>query len=387
MIGTASLSHFAFYRIILAHLREQIDKFGMQLFGNVTVWVASVALVLVTLWILIHGYRIATGTSRESMAAFVVSAAKMAFICSLATTMSFMGTSIHELVAVSLPNEISLLVTSDDKTAEEQIDENMAWMSVALTAIDSVNTGGDPALDSRKTQAMLLAGAGTGGPAIVAGSMLLLYQIALVLFVGLGPLFILSLMFEQTKSFFSKWLFYGIGTMFSMAVLAVMTGIAMKMIAKVAAAMWTTSIIGAIGGQDFTQGINAMAMQQGGMGIILTTLIMTAPPMAAYFFQGTLAGFVPFAQIGAGSTTTQQAPGPHGQPAGSHGTERGYNPSPTYSDGSSRDRGAARTHSDSAISQSINDLLSSNRGAAGYSGKPVNSDGRRGKASPGSDNF
>uniref|UniRef100_UPI003D3036BD type IV secretion system protein n=1 Tax=Klebsiella pneumoniae TaxID=573 RepID=UPI003D3036BD len=35
--------------------------------------------------------------------------------------------------------------------------------------------------------------------------------------VGLGPLFILCLLFDQTKQLFQRWLFYGIGTMFSMA--------------------------------------------------------------------------------------------------------------------------------------------------------------------------
>ncbi len=63
--------------------------------------------------------------------------------------------------------------------------------------------------------------------------MLLLYQIAMSLLVGLGPLFILCLLFEQTTSIFQRWLFYGIGTVFSMAVLAAMTGIDTEMVARV----------------------------------------------------------------------------------------------------------------------------------------------------------
>lgn len=63
--------------------------------------------------------------------------------------------------------------------------------------------------------------------------MLLLYEVAIALFIGLGPLFILCLLFEQTKSLFQRWLFYGIGTLFSMAVLAVMTGIALDGAARV----------------------------------------------------------------------------------------------------------------------------------------------------------
>lgn len=52
--------------------------------------------------------------------------------------------------------------------------------------------------------------------------------------------------------------------------------------------------------------------------IILTTLILIAPPMAAMFFQGTLGSFMAYSQIGGGPAA--QAPGPSGQPPGSYHT-------------------------------------------------------------------
>ncbi|WP_342351539.1 MULTISPECIES: type IV secretion system protein [Stenotrophomonas] len=93
-----------------------------------------------------------------------------------------------------------------------------------------------------KSRVMFYVGFGTAGPAITAGSMLLLYAVAIALFIGLGPLFILCLLFEQTKSLFQRWLFYGIGTLFSMAVLAAMTGIALDMVLRVSKAFWLESI-------------------------------------------------------------------------------------------------------------------------------------------------
>ncbi|MCK6230454.1 type IV secretion system protein, partial [Stenotrophomonas indicatrix] len=99
-------------------------------------------------------------------------------------------------------------------------------MQLALTSVSVLDVAGDVTLDSAKTRAMWFIGLGTGGPAVTAGAMLLLYQVAMAMFIGFGPLFILCLLFEQTKSLFQRWLFYGIGTMFSMAVLAAMTGIA-----------------------------------------------------------------------------------------------------------------------------------------------------------------
>ena len=48
-----------------------------------------------------------------------------------------------------------------------------------------------------------------------------------------------------------------------------------------------------------------MAMQQGGLGLVMSTLIVMTPPMAASFFQGALGNFVAqssFGQIGRNST-------------------------------------------------------------------------------------
>jgi len=66
------------------------------------------------------------------------------------------------------------------------------------------------------------------------------------------------------------------------------------------------------------------AMQQGGMGLILTTLILTAPPMAAFFFQGTLGSFIAYSQIG-GSPAAQ--PGPQGKPPGFYVPQQTHNSS------------------------------------------------------------
>ncbi|PPU31787.1 hypothetical protein XcyCFBP4188_22115, partial [Xanthomonas hortorum pv. cynarae] len=38
--------------------------------------------------------------------------------------------------------------------------------------------------------------------------------------------------------------------------------------------------------------------QQGGLGLVMTTLIVTAPPMAAAFFQGTLGQFTAYSALG-----------------------------------------------------------------------------------------
>ena len=122
-------------------------------------------------------------------------------------------------------------------------------------------------------------------------------QIAVFQFASDNNLFLLI---DQTKSLFQRWLLYGIGTMFSMGVLSAMVSIALKMVTAVAEAFWATALAGSLLGSNFTDGMTSQAMQQGGMGLILTALIISAPPMAAMFFQGTLGQFMAFSQFGGG---------------------------------------------------------------------------------------
>lgn len=315
--ATSSIGDFFFFRLILDYLREEIATYGLELMRRVMAWVGWMALTLMTIWILVQGYRIITGRSRESMMELVTNVAKAALIVTVATSMAMFGRELDGFLVEDLRNLITGVVTGDpDKTPQELIDENLGYMQLALSSVDQLDVMGDVTLDGAKTRAMWFIGLGTGGPAVTAGAMLLLYEVAMALFIGLGPLFILSLLFEQTKSLFQRWLMYGIGTMFSMAVLAAMTGIATGMVTRVAIAFWGTSAFGALMGEDFTTGMSSMALQQGGMGLILTTLILTAPPMAAMFFQGTLGNFMAYSQIG--GSPVAAAPGPQGQPPGSY---------------------------------------------------------------------
>ncbi|PPU54585.1 hypothetical protein XacyCFBP1159_22050, partial [Xanthomonas arboricola pv. corylina] len=102
----------------------------------------------------------------------------------------------------------------------------------------------------------------------------------------------------------------GLGTMFSLSVLTFTVSLATKVVGAVGVAFlakWAVS-----GGNG--EGISSMALQQGGVGLVLTTLILTAPPMAAAFFQGTLGQFAPYSAIGslgssdAASNANRQGP-------------------------------------------------------------------------------
>ena len=296
------MGNLVFFTLIYQYLKYQINVAGLNIMENMMTWVSAVAVVLVTLWVLIQGYRTVTGRSREPMMALVTNMARIALIVTAATTMSVFGTNIHDLFTNQLSTEINQLVTGSDATASESIDQNLAYTQAALMAIDSAaqvpNTDVTGAME--RSRALSFATFGTASPPMAAAAMLLLYQFAIALVVGLGPLFILCLIFEQTKELFRKWLLYGIGTLFSMAVLSLVSAMVLKLTLAVAAAFWADTFINGLS-QANSAGLATQAMEQGGVGLLMTVLIVSTPPMAAMFFNGTMGNFLYYSAFGMGS--------------------------------------------------------------------------------------
>lgn len=277
-----------FFQQINGFLRDEIDEFAVNLLGRIAAWLGSIVLTLMTLWIMIQGYRIVAGQSRESMMALVTGSLRSVLVVSIATAAAAGSSSVYRGLTDGLSEQVSRVVTGHDEDPYQRIDRSLWYMQLAMSSIDSVQVAGDEVTNDTKNRALWFSGVGTAGPAITGGTMLLLNKVAMALFVGLGPLFILCLLFDQTRPLFGRWLYYGLGTMFSLAVLSVMVSLALDMVLAVASAFWATKLL-----PVSQEGMLSLSMQQGGMGLILTMLIISAPPMAAMFFQGTLGSFSP----------------------------------------------------------------------------------------------
>lgn len=338
-----SVTNFIFFQTINDFLRNEIDILQWKLLSSAAMIVGYVATVVLTVWIMFQGFRIVTGQSRQPMMALVGDALKATLIVFIASTAAATSSSVYWTLGDGMATAIAEYVTGDDDASPfSSIDKNLAGMELAMGVIDAVDTGGNADAQADKDRDRWFTGIGIAGPSIIAGAMLLLNKIALALFIGFGPIFILCLLFEQTKSLFQKWLLYGIGTVFSLAVLSVMVTLAMKMMAGVTAAFATKYIasLPAFGGTVSTDGMNSLALQQGGLGLLLTTLIISAPPMAAAFFQGTLGQFSaysPFGHIkpeprGGGGSWQQPGLGYYPSPAreARPGAELAPNQSPTF---------------------------------------------------------
>lgn len=299
MPDLGAFGQWAFFEIIFALINSEIESFQDNLLKRGSIWVAGMALTLLTLWVLSQGYQIVTGRSRESLMGLVVGSLRAYFIIIAATTLTFAGTNLVNLLTDDVPQAIHYVVTGDDGNVEEAIDKNLKIMGLIFALMDALPVDDDPENADAQKSIVSLTGIGIAGPSVVGGAMLLLYKIALVLFVGFGPLFILCLLFDQTKELFKRWLLYGIGTMFSMAVLAFMVSVATKLVAISALAMFAAySASGAMTDTGFGVGLSAAAVQQGGVGLLMSVLMVMAPPIAAMFFGGTLGQFAANSSFG-----------------------------------------------------------------------------------------
>jgi type IV secretion system protein VirB6 len=328
-----NLTDFAYFRLIYGWMEKQIDILSQQMVQNTVQWISYFALILVTFWVFLQGYRLVTGQSREPAMTLVAHMIRISLAVMFATTVSLVNNDVRTFVTTDMSNAINYMVNGSSSSMTDTIDQNLAYTQLAMAAIDSVQVPyGDTSTNDEKARSMLIATLGTAGPAMTAGAMLLMYQVAMALIIGLAPLFILCLVFDQTKDLFRRWLMFAISTLFSMAVLNAVVAIALEATIRTAAALWVSQAIIHITSAS-AEGFNSQALQQGGVGLLMTVLIISTPPMAGMLFNGTLGNFMPYSQVSGGAFGGGR-PGPQGQPPGSWG----YGPSgaaPVHSTGHS----------------------------------------------------
>ncbi|WP_369587162.1 type IV secretion system protein [Kingella oralis] len=259
---------------------------------------------LFTLWIMVQGYLILTGRSQENLKAFIFNLGKTYIIILVALGVSSTSEfSLRTLTEVTTDG-IASLMTGDSDVSECtlkstsslmgcKIDKSLTVAQASMAFINQIDTADNPDVAAQVERAKLFAGAGAAGPGIVTGTMLIIYRVAMALFVGFAPFFILCLMFKKTTPYFSKWLNYGLATMFSSALLAAMASISTDLVKIIAQSQYKyskiASITGIITGESVT-GIFNSAMNQLGLGLMLSTVLIIVPPMAGSWFNGMMSG-------------------------------------------------------------------------------------------------
>jgi type IV secretion system protein VirB6 len=86
-----------------------------------------------------------------------------AFAGSAAGVKWFFGFLANDLLRV-----IGEAVTGSGGDPREAIDRNLGYMPLAMSSIDLLRTGGDPAVEDAKSRTMWFTSFGTAGPAVLA---------------------------------------------------------------------------------------------------------------------------------------------------------------------------------------------------------------------------
>ena len=200
-----------------------------------------------------------------------------------------------------------------------KIDKNLSTTQAIMGFINQVDTANNPILEEKVEKAKMFAGIGSAGPGIVAGTMLILYRVAMALFVGFAPIFILCLLFKKTAPLFQKWLFFGLATIFSSVLLAVMADISADLIEIIAKSLFVSkTLLEFTTGQEVS-GISQAATQQLGVGVMLSTLLIIVPPMAGTWFNGVMGTSYGTNYFG-GWNGGQPPPAGSGAGSGAHGS-------------------------------------------------------------------
>ena len=263
----------------------------------------TMVLALLTLWIMVQGYLIVTGRSQEGLKGFIFNLGKNYIVIAIALGVSLGSSFSVRVLTDNLANGISQVMHGSNDFGSEclteqtsyitgcKIDLNLKTTQLVLSSLSAIDTADDVHLEDLLSEAKWFAGVGTAGPAVVAGTMLIMYRIAISLFVGFAPIFILCLLFKRTAPLFQKWLYFGLATIFSSVLLGVMAEISMDLVGHLFGGAAAGKFVATIIGEGGTTGIMETVTQQLGLGLMLSTLLITVPPMAGMWFNGIMASY------------------------------------------------------------------------------------------------
>ena len=291
------------YSSIRNYFSARIEYFMENTLSNNISLALTMVGALFTFWIMVQGYLILTGRSQDSLKAFVFNVGKTYIIILVALGVSSTSEfALRNLTKVTTDGVASLMMGENENSDEIskclmkatssilgcQIDQNLITAQAVMAFINQIDTADNARLSEQVEQAKLFAGVGTAGPGIVTGTMLILYRVAMALFIGFSPFFILCLMFKKTTPYFTKWLNYGLATIFSSVLLAVMAGICTDLVEIIARRQFANDAVFTALGID-NSGVFQAAMNQLGLGLMMSTVLILVPPMAGAWFNGVMA--------------------------------------------------------------------------------------------------
>ena len=299
--------NLGFFILIKTYVEILIMKFGDRGLSALSTVLIPSLMSMVTVWLMFEGYRILNGQSREPLNMFLWRGAKMVVIITVASWIMNNPTGLRDWISEHIKNPIaSVIVGGEYASPEAMVDSSLLLMHLIMGAFGSLQAATSNDNGSAFSNFIMASGVAQGAPAVVAGALLLLNEIALSLAILTAPAFILCLLYDPTKQYFQGWLKFFLGSLLTMAVLSVMVTIGLKVML-----VYATKVLGEYGvgvavagsaSQD-RPGIAQITIMQGGLGLMMSTLMITAPLLVGNLIGSSLGfnAYSPFGNGGAGA--------------------------------------------------------------------------------------
>ena len=287
--------NLGFFILIKTYVEILIMKFGDRGLSALSTVLIPSLMSMVTVWLMFEGYRILNGQSREPLNMFLWRGAKMVVIITVASWIMNNPTGLRDWISEHIKNPIaSVIVGGEYASPEAMVDSSLLLMHLIMGAFGSLQAATSNNNDGALANFIMASGVAQGTPAVVAGALLLLNEIALSLAILTAPAFILCLLYDPTKQYFQGWLKFFLGSLLTMAVLSVMVTIGLKVMLVYAAKVLGEYGVGVVQAGSASQdrpGIAQITIMQGGLGLMMSTLMITAPLLVGNLIGSSLGGF------------------------------------------------------------------------------------------------
>jgi len=229
-----SASNFKFYQEIFSKLDSGLETYWNGVASNFVSAITPVATTLVSIYVMLWGWSMMRGVIQEPIGDGVGRIFRLTLITAIALNIGYYNGFLADMLWKS-PDALAGVVASDysDSTNNMQFLDNLMSkfydMGQAYNDKAHADSGvtGLPDLSLWITGVIIwLVGIAATG---YAAFLFALSKLALAIILGVGPIFVLLIMFEPTKRFFDAW----IGQALNYVFMVMLTAAAVKLVMSI----------------------------------------------------------------------------------------------------------------------------------------------------------
>jgi type IV secretion system protein VirB6 len=274
--GTAVIvGLFALFR---AWIDGAVNGIADNVWNTLTGVAGAAGLGAVTLWIMVNGYLIVTGASREPFTAYLLKSFRVFAFMLLATGAAAINGNLRVEVQW-IRDVLGRAITGDATPIWTQLDNNLNAMGVAVAGVallTGIGGNASPGGDAGETWVAFATTVAVGAPVVTLSVTVLTLEAAILLGTALAPIFFFLGIFQRFADWPWSWLKFMFATLVSASVMAALSVTALG----VFAGFLTGGVAMFVAGMGMTTVAGAMAVG----GILVSALMISIPSMVMRLF-------------------------------------------------------------------------------------------------------